>query len=81
MSAVPIYLTTHPRWLLWRTETRIDRKTGEKRTTKVPISFTPANPAMSPRPHHGPTTTRSRQRWLAHRAHGMAQALRSASLS
>jgi hypothetical protein len=27
-----------PRWLLWREEERINRKTGEVRTTKVPIS-------------------------------------------
>ena len=39
MNVVPVYLIAHDRWLLWRTETRIDRKTGEKRTTKVPISF------------------------------------------
>ena len=44
MSAVPIYLTTHPRWLLWRTETRIDRKTSEKRATKVPISYHTGKP-------------------------------------
>jgi primase-polymerase (primpol)-like protein len=44
MSAVPGYLTAQPRWLLWRTETKIDRKTGEKRTTKVPISFHTGKP-------------------------------------
>jgi hypothetical protein len=44
MSAIPVYLTSHARWLLWRTETRIDRKTGEKRSTKVPISFHTGKP-------------------------------------
>jgi putative DNA primase/helicase len=38
-GAVPDWLTELPRWLLWRETTRIDRKTGEVRRTKVPISF------------------------------------------
>ena len=78
MSAVPVYLIAQPRWLLWRTKSTVDRKTGEKRTTKVPISYHTGKPAMSPRHSHGPTMPRSKQRWSAHRAHGMARASRSA---
>ena len=44
MSAVPGYLTAQSRWLLWRTQTKIDRKTGETRITKVPISFHTGKP-------------------------------------
>ena len=45
MSAVPGYLTAQPRWLLWRTKSTIDRKTGELRTTKIPISYHTGKPA------------------------------------
>ena len=38
-SGIPGYLVAQPRWLLWRAETKINRNTGEKRTTKVPISY------------------------------------------
>jgi hypothetical protein len=38
-NAVPIYLANLPRWLLWRTEQRINRTSGETEATKPPISY------------------------------------------
>jgi primase-polymerase (primpol)-like protein len=38
-GGVPLYLTNLPRWLLWRIEQRISRKTGETEETKPPISY------------------------------------------
>jgi hypothetical protein len=38
-DGVPLYLTALPRWLLWRIVLRRDRKTGELKPTKPPISF------------------------------------------
>ncbi len=35
---LPHYLTQLPRWVLWRRDARINRKTGETMETKVPIS-------------------------------------------
>ena len=49
-DTIPLYLLTQPRWLLWRTETKIDRETGETRTTKVPISFHTGSPADVTKP-------------------------------
>lgn len=45
MSAVPGYLTAQPRWLLWRTKSTVDPKTGELRNTKIPISYHTGKPA------------------------------------
>jgi hypothetical protein len=50
MNAIPTYLTEHDRWLLWRTKTTTDRKTGEKRSTKVPISYHTSKPADVTKP-------------------------------
>jgi Protein of unknown function (DUF3987) len=36
---VPVYLTNLPRWVLWRTEPRVNRQTGETTETKAPISW------------------------------------------
>jgi Protein of unknown function (DUF3987) len=38
-DGVPVYLTNQPRWVLWREVPRINRKTGETETTKVPIGY------------------------------------------
>lgn len=38
-TGVPIYLTNLPRWVLWRTEQRVNRHTGETTSTKAPISY------------------------------------------
>jgi hypothetical protein len=38
-NGVPVYLANLPRWLLWRIEQRISRKTGETEETKPPISY------------------------------------------
>jgi hypothetical protein len=38
-DGVPVYLTNLARWLLWRKEQRVNRKTGEISTTKPPISY------------------------------------------
>jgi Virulence-associated protein E len=45
MSVAPDYLTAQPRWLLWRTKSTVDPKTGELRTTKIPISYHTSKPA------------------------------------
>jgi primase-polymerase (primpol)-like protein len=37
-EGVQVYLKL-PRWVLWRTEQRVNRKTGEISTTKPPISY------------------------------------------
>ena len=38
-DGVPVYLVELQRWLLWRIEQRINRKTGEVNETKPPISY------------------------------------------
>jgi hypothetical protein len=38
-GGVPAHLTETAHWVLWRTETRINRNTGETETTKPPISY------------------------------------------
>ena len=45
MSALPSYLTAQPRWLLWRMKSIADPRTGELRTTKIPISYHTSKPA------------------------------------
>jgi KaiC/GvpD/RAD55 family RecA-like ATPase len=38
-DGVPLYLAQLDRWVLWREMTRINSKTKERRTTKVPIGY------------------------------------------
>jgi predicted P-loop ATPase len=38
-SAIPDYLTAQARWVLWRWEQRINKKTGETERTKPPVSY------------------------------------------
>jgi hypothetical protein len=38
-DGVPVYLANLPRWVLWREVSRINRKTGETETTKVPVGY------------------------------------------
>ncbi len=38
-GSIPSYLASRNRWILWRTKITTDRKTGEKRATKMPISY------------------------------------------
>jgi primase-polymerase (primpol)-like protein len=38
-GGIPPYLTELPRWVLWREEPRINRKTGEKEITRPPRSY------------------------------------------
>jgi putative DNA primase/helicase len=39
VDGIPNYLVALPRWLLWRTEPRVNKATGEITATKVPISY------------------------------------------
>ena len=39
MSGVAAYLTAQHRWLFWRSVQRVNAKTGETTTTKVPLAF------------------------------------------
>lgn len=41
---IPTELKSLPQWLVWRRETRRNKKTGEDKSTKVPYSITTGNP-------------------------------------
>jgi hypothetical protein len=43
-DGVPLYLVELARWVLWREEPRINRKTGETETTKPPIAYHTGKP-------------------------------------
>jgi Protein of unknown function (DUF3987) len=38
LDGIPLYLVTQDRWLLWRSKSEIDRKTGKTIERKIPIS-------------------------------------------
>jgi hypothetical protein len=52
IGAVPGYLMALPRWIFWRKQQRIDRRTGEATETKVPIAFRTGKPCDVSDPHN-----------------------------
>jgi primase-polymerase (primpol)-like protein len=41
---IPDFLIRQDRWLLWRIEQRVNRKSGEVTKTKVPIAYATSKP-------------------------------------